>query len=192
MAAWGISRQNGPEVRRCDGSSGSQMRRAQSSVRRSIWLCRGCAPFVGPQSKGRAFADLLVETFIHQPALLRTSRHSFRLRPGSGHPLHGSDRRPARLQPRSRRCALDEISRALVHALNYGDRLDLAPMMGRWLGHAGDELLADADALIPVPLHWRRNWARRFNQSAMLAAAVSTTSGVPVAAGALKRVKATI
>src|SRR3984893_9548838 len=30
----------------------------------------------------------------------------------------------------------DEISRALVHALKYGDRLDLAPMMGRWLSHA--------------------------------------------------------
>src|SRR5678815_5253368 len=31
----------------------------------------------------------------------------------------------------------DEIARALVHALKYGDRLDLAPMMGRWLAHAG-------------------------------------------------------
>ncbi len=85
----------------------------------------------------------------------------------------------------------DEISRALVHALKYGDRLDLAPMMGRWISHAGRELLAEADALIPVPLHWRRLWARRFNQSAMLAAAISTASGVPVAAGALKRVKPT-
>jgi ComF family protein len=85
----------------------------------------------------------------------------------------------------------DEISRALVHSLKYGDRLDLAPMMGRWLGHAGRELLAEADGLVPVPLHWRRRWARRFNQSAMLAAAVSAESGVPIAAGALKRVKAT-
>jgi ComF family protein len=85
----------------------------------------------------------------------------------------------------------DEISRALVHALKYGDRLDLAPMMGRWIGHAGRELLAEADALVPVPLHWRRQWARRFNQSAMLAASVSAQSGVPVAADALKRVKAT-
>jgi ComF family protein len=85
----------------------------------------------------------------------------------------------------------DEISRALVHALKYGDRLDLAPMMGRWIGHAGGELLAQADALVPVPLHWRRLWARRFNQSAMLAAAVSAASGVPVAGAALKRVKAT-
>src|ERR1700733_4645362 len=85
----------------------------------------------------------------------------------------------------------DEISRALVHALKYGDRLDLAPMMGRWLSHAGRELLDEADALVPVPLHWRRRWARRFNQSAMLAAAVSAASGVPIAAGALKRVKFT-
>jgi ComF family protein len=85
----------------------------------------------------------------------------------------------------------DEISRALVHALKYGDRLDLAPMMGRWIGQAGRELLAEADALVPVPLHWRRRWARRFNQSAMLAAAVSAISGVPIAAGALKRVKVT-
>jgi ComF family protein len=85
----------------------------------------------------------------------------------------------------------DETSRALVHALKYGDRLDLAPMMGRWLGQAGRELLRDADALVPVPLHWRRRWARRFNQSAVLAAAVSAASGVPIADGALKRVKFT-
>jgi ComF family protein len=85
----------------------------------------------------------------------------------------------------------DEISRALVHALKYGDRLDLAPMMGRWVGHAGRELLAEADALVPVPLHWRRLWARRFNQSAMLAAAISAESKVPVVATALKRVRAT-
>ena len=85
----------------------------------------------------------------------------------------------------------DEISRALVHALKYGDRLDLAPMMGRWIGNAGRELLAEADALVPVPLHWRRQWARRFNQSATLAATVSQESGVPIAFGALKRVKAT-
>jgi ComF family protein len=85
----------------------------------------------------------------------------------------------------------DEISRALVHSLKYGDRLDLAPMMGRWMSHAGREILSGAEALVPVPLHWRRLWARRFNQSAMLAAAISAESGVPVAAAALKRVKAT-
>src|SRR5580658_8503433 len=86
----------------------------------------------------------------------------------------------------------DDISRALVHSLKYGDRLDLAPMMGRWISHAGREILAEADALVPVPLHWRRLWARRFNQSAMLAAAISAESGVPIAAAVLKRVKPTV
>ena len=45
----------------------------------------------------------------------------------------------------------DDISRALVHSLKYGDRLDLAPMMGQWMARAGRELLSDADALVPVP-----------------------------------------
>ena len=86
----------------------------------------------------------------------------------------------------------DDVARALVHGLKYSDRLDLAPMMGHWIGQAGRELLAEADGLVPVPLHWRRLWARRFNQSAMLAAAISKESGVPIAAGALKRVKPTV
>jgi ComF family protein len=85
----------------------------------------------------------------------------------------------------------DEIARTLVHALKYGDRLDLAPIAGRWMARAGRELLKDADALVPVPLHWRRLWARRFNQSALLAKAVSEIAGVPVAENAIKRIKAT-
>lgn len=85
----------------------------------------------------------------------------------------------------------DEIARTLVHALKYGDRLDLAPIMSRWMTRAGRELLEGADALVPVPLHWRRLWARRYNQSALLAKAIGTACHVPVADTALKRVKAT-
>ena len=85
----------------------------------------------------------------------------------------------------------DEIARSLVHSLKYGDRLDLAPTAGRWMARAGRELLADADALVPVPLHWRRLWARRFNQSALLAKAIAEVGGVPVAENALRRVKPT-
>jgi ComF family protein len=85
----------------------------------------------------------------------------------------------------------DEIARTLVHALKYRDRLDLAPMMGAWMARAGRELLAGADALVPVPLHWRRLWSRRFNQSAALAKIVSRASGVPVLHAALRRVRAT-
>jgi len=85
----------------------------------------------------------------------------------------------------------DEVAKALVTGFKYGDRLDLAPMMGRWMARAGRELLAGADGLVPVPLHWRRLWARRFNQSAALANTISTIGGVPVLHGALVRVRAT-
>lgn len=86
----------------------------------------------------------------------------------------------------------DDVARALVHALKYNDRLDLAPTMGRWMARAGHELLKDCDALIPVPLHWRRLWARRFNQSAALAKAIATDRpGITVADAALARVKPT-
>jgi ComF family protein len=85
----------------------------------------------------------------------------------------------------------DDTARALVLSFKYNDRLDLAPMMGRWMTRAGRELLADADALLPVPLHWRRLWARRFNQSAALAGAISDMTGVQVLHDALKRVRAT-
>jgi len=85
----------------------------------------------------------------------------------------------------------DDIARTLVHALKYGDRLDLAPTLGRWMMQAGSALLAEADALVPVPLHWRRLWWRRFNQSAALAAVVAAQTKLPVAHAALARVKAT-
>src|SRR5689334_24527096 len=85
----------------------------------------------------------------------------------------------------------DDVARALVHALKYGDRLDLAPTMGRWMARAGRELLDGADALVPVPLHWRRLWARRFNQAAALATVISRGSGVPVLDDVLRRLRAT-
>ncbi|MCC6781168.1 MAG: ComF family protein [Hyphomicrobiales bacterium] len=85
----------------------------------------------------------------------------------------------------------DEIARTLVHALKYGDRLELAPIMGRWMAQAGRELLADADAILPVPLHWRRQWARRCNQSAMLSEVIGKACGRSVIHGALVRARAT-
>lgn len=85
----------------------------------------------------------------------------------------------------------DDVARTLVHALKYGDRLDLAPMFARWMVSAGRDLLQEADGLVPVPLHWRRLVLRRFNQAALLAQAIAVQTGVPVRPAALRRVKAT-
>jgi len=85
----------------------------------------------------------------------------------------------------------DEVARTLVHALKYQDRTDLAPAMGRWMARAGRELLAEADMLIPVPLHWRRAWHRRYNQSGALARVIERQSGITLRGDILQRVRAT-
>jgi ComF family protein len=85
----------------------------------------------------------------------------------------------------------DDVARTLVHALKYQDRTDLAPAMGRWMARAGRELLGEADALIPVPLHWRRGWSRRYNQSGVLARVIARQTGVKLVTDALRRVRPT-
>lgn len=85
----------------------------------------------------------------------------------------------------------DGPSRLLVHRLKYGDRTELARPLGRWMARAGAELLAEADLIVPVPLHRWRLLKRRFNQAALLAKVVSASSGVAWDPLALKRVKAT-
>src|SRR5580692_10280045 len=85
----------------------------------------------------------------------------------------------------------DEVARTLVHSLKYQDRTDLAPAMGRWMARAGRELLDGADMLIPVPLHWRRAWHRRYNQSGALARSIERASGVRLRGDVLQRVRPT-
>jgi ComF family protein len=84
-----------------------------------------------------------------------------------------------------------DVARDLVHLLKYGDRLDLVKPFASWMSRAGDELLRDADALVPVPLHWTRLFQRRFNQSAELARAISRQKTVPVIDDVLTRIRAT-
>lgn len=43
---------------------------------------------------------------------------------------------------------------------------------------AGSELIADADLIVPVPLHRGRLFTRRFNQSAELSRAISGLTGI--------------
>jgi len=85
----------------------------------------------------------------------------------------------------------DDVARTLVHALKYQDRTDLAPAMGRWMARAGRELLAEADVLLPVPLHWKRGWSRRYNQSGALARVIERQTGVKLSSEALRRVRQT-
>jgi ComF family protein len=87
--------------------------------------------------------------------------------------------------------AFDDISRRLVHGLKYRDQLELAGWMAAWMARAGAKLLADADIVVPVPLHRRRLWWRRFNQSAALAKHLAKLGKKPFAPSVLTRIRAT-
>jgi len=73
----------------------------------------------------------------------------------------------------------DAGSRPMLLAFKHADRTDLAPAFGRWLARAGAELLAESDLVVPVPLHWTRLFARRYNQAALLAQAAARQAGRP-------------
>ncbi|ALN74334.1 ComF family protein [Aureimonas sp. AU20] len=84
----------------------------------------------------------------------------------------------------------EDLAARLVSRLKYGDRTDLAPLMAGWMRRAGAELLADAEVIVPVPLHRTRLFRRRFNQSAELARLLAN-GHPPFAPMALRRTRRT-
>ena len=75
-------------------------------------------------------------------------------------------------------CLYDEHSRELILQLKHADRTELARLFAHWLRRSGAELLADADVVTPVPLHWTRLLRRRCNQAAEIARPLARSAGV--------------
>jgi len=81
----------------------------------------------------------------------------------------------------------NEFSRSMVLSLKHGDRMDGVRTYARWMARACDEFLPDCDMVIPVPLHYSRLHARRFNQSGLLGQSLSQQTGLPFVPDLLKR-----
>jgi ComF family protein len=67
----------------------------------------------------------------------------------------------------------DDGSRPLLLGFKHGDRTEAAAPYAAWMARGGRELLAAAEVVAPVPLHWRRLFSRRYNQAALLARALA-------------------
>jgi ComF family protein len=63
----------------------------------------------------------------------------------------------------------DGSLRTIIHAFKYGRCRALAAPLGTLMREAGRDLLRDADAVVPVPLHPWRHFVRGFNQADDLA-----------------------
>ena len=79
---------------------------------------------------------------------------------------------------------------AAIKALKFGRKLYYAPAFAELLDEASWRLPQDIDAVLPVPLHWRRRLFRGFNQAEEIARPLAQRLGVPLVAN-LKRSKAT-
>ena len=88
-------------------------------------------------------------------------------------------------------CVYDEASRELILKLKHADRPDLAGLFALWLGRAAADLLEEADAVVPVPLHPWRLFTRRYNQAAEIARPLARASGLLYLPDALVRRRAT-
>lgn len=87
-------------------------------------------------------------------------------------------------------CLYDEASRDLILKLKHADRTDLTGLFAAWISRAADDLLAGADAVVPVPLHRWRLFRRRYNQSAEIARTLAARRGMAYLADVLQRPRA--
>lgn len=85
----------------------------------------------------------------------------------------------------------DDASRDLILSFKHGDRLESVTVMIPWLIQAGAKMIAEADLIVPVPLHRWRLLARRYNQAALIGAALGKKTNLQFSADALLRIRAT-
>lgn len=78
----------------------------------------------------------------------------------------------------------------LIPRLKYSGQILLAPLLARLLADHLD-LSEPPEAIIPVPLHWWRQWWRGFNQAEEIALTLSELIGIPCDNRLLRRVRAT-
>jgi ComF family protein len=85
--------------------------------------------------------------------------------------------------------AYEGTLRKLIHIFKFEGVQTLQRPLGALLAQVLPREMS-FDAIVPMPLHWRRRWQRGFNQSELLAREISRRWSVPVSS-AVRRKKAT-
>lgn len=153
--------------------------------------CVGCGAITADDGGlcGRCWSEL---AFITPPFCARTGLPLPADSLGQGPLLSAEARATPPAYDRARAAVeFTDLARKLVHDLKYADRHDVARPMARLMALAGRELVADADLVVPVPLHPLRLWRRRFNQAALLARHLAPTGRLTIRADLLRRQRST-
>lgn len=88
-------------------------------------------------------------------------------------------------------CVYDEASRGLILKFKHGDQQQFAPLFVQWVRRASADLIAEADVVVPAPLHPFRLLTRRFNQAAEIARPLARQAGLDYLPDALIRTRHT-
>jgi ComF family protein len=90
-------------------------------------------------------------------------------------------------------CRFEGVAREMVHRLKYNRDMRAVDWMGRQLAERLKQMewFSAVDVLQPVPLHWTRRIARRFNQSELLAHIIGRRCSKRMCTGVLRRVRNT-
>ncbi len=121
------------------------------------------------------------------PPCCRRCGVPFAFDPGAGVECGECARRPPPFDRARSALRYDDASRPLILGFKHADRTHAAPAYGAWMARAAGPLLAEAEVIVPVPLHWTRLVRRRYNQAALMALAMGRIGGRPVVADALVR-----
>lgn len=99
--------------------------------------------------------------------------------------------KPYRFERARAACVYDEASRGLILKFKHGDQQQFGPLFARWISRSAAPLIAEADAIAPVPLHPARLLGRRFNQAAEIARPLARAARREYLPDALARARAT-
>jgi len=99
--------------------------------------------------------------------------------------------RPRAFERTRAACLYDDASRELILQLKHADRTDLSGLFAKWLSRSARELIEEADAIAPVPLHRLRLLRRRYNQAAEIARPLARMAELEYLPDALVRRRAT-
>jgi len=88
----------------------------------------------------------------------------------------------------------NDVMKPLVHVYKYGMRQYLARALAGWMIDFMHRHIdaASLDAIVSVPLHWRRFRYRGFNQAIALARPIRREFGLPIITHALRRTRNTV
>ena len=78
-----------------------------------------------------------------------------------------------------------------IQRFKYDGCSELGPALGSVMADHAVHWAGKVDAVVPVPLHWRRRRSRGYDQAALLAKPVAKSLGVPALLRGLRRVRNT-